>query len=318
MHPAPYDRRTFLQQASLAGLALSLGTLPAAPAQTAAPAGRRKIAIFSKTLQWAELDRMADMVAECGFDGLDLTVRPRGHVEPARVKDDLPRFAEAMKKVGKEIVMLTTAIGSADDPYAQDILETAGKLGIGFYRTTWYRYTKDKSIEDTLKESVEKLKGLARLNEAHGIKAGYQNHAGVSVGSPVWDLGMVLRQVNSPWIGCQYDIRHAMVEGGTSWTLGFDYLSSFMNTFIFKDYYWRKETTGEWKPYNVTLGQGMVDFDAYYAKIKTLPAGIPGTLHMEFDLGGAELGRRDANITPDQMIKAMKANMAVINRLLAS
>lgn len=32
-----------------------------------------------------------------GFDWIDLTVRPNGHVLPERVQDDLPRITEAMK-----------------------------------------------------------------------------------------------------------------------------------------------------------------------------------------------------------------------------
>ncbi|MSU49195.1 MAG: sugar phosphate isomerase/epimerase [Opitutus sp.] len=310
------SRREFLHYAGVAALAAPLAGLAATPAEGPGK-GRRKIAVFTKTLQWTSLTQMADMVAECGFDGLDLTVRPRGHVEPERVKEDLPRFAEAMKNVGKEIVMLTTAIGSADEPHTDDILSTAAKLGIGHYRTTWYRYRAEQKIDDTLQECVTKLKGLATLNAKHRIKAGYQNHAGASVGSPVWDLALILREVQSPWIGCQYDIRHAMVEGTNAWTVGFDYIGRHINTFIFKDYAWTKGS-GQWRPVNVPLGDGMVDFAAYAARIKALSLEIPVTLHMEYDLGGAELGQRNVSITPPQMIAALKSNLAVVRRALDS
>jgi len=311
-------RRTFLRQAGLAALALPLAQ-PLARARQPDPAasGRRKIAVFSKTLQWTELDQMAEMVAECGFDGLDLTVRPGGHIEPARVREELPRFAEAMRKVGKEIVMLTTAIGTAEEPHAEAILGTAFQLGIRYYRTGYYRYNAAKNIEANLKEFTARLKGLAAINAQYRIKAGYQNHAGTGFGAPVWDLGQALRQVDSPWVGCQYDIRHAMVEGANAWTLGFDYVKPFINTFIFKDYHWER-VDGRWKPVNVSLGEGMVDLEAFYARIATLAPDIPGTLHMEFALGGAESGRMDVTITPAEMLAAMKANMAVVRRTLGS
>jgi len=321
------SRRTFLQQASLAGFALPLAGLsfpeqwqrtlsesPATPA-AASQTGNRKIAVFSKALQWTELSQMADMVAEAGLDGLDLTVRPGGHVEPERVKDELPRYAEAMKKVGKEIVMLTTAINSADEPYTKDILATAGALGIGLYRMNWYAYDKQRSIEDNLVLYTEKLKGLAALNETHQIQAGYQNHSGASIGSPVWDLGLLLRQVNSPWVGSQYDIRHAVVEGANSWSLGFEYVKPYINSIAIKDFLWG-QPKGKWEVVNVPLGKGLVDFGAYFERAKTLPSDTPITLHQEYDLGGAEHGHRTANITPVQMVKAMKDDLEFLKQRL--
>lgn len=320
------SRRSFLQKASLAGLILPLagyrvlGAKPSheilgmphpglVPQRNAI--GSHKTAVFSKALQWTELNQMAEMVAEAGLDGLDLTVRPGGHVEPERVKDDLPKVAEAMKKVGKEIVMMTTSIGGADEPYTKDILSTAGQLGIGYYRMNWYSYDKQKSIADNLDMYAEKMKKLALLNKEHNIKAGYQNHSGTGIGSPVWDLAQILGKVNSPWVGAQYDVRHAVVEGANSWPLGFDLLKPHINTIVFKDFIWAN-TNSKWQVMNVPLGQGMVDFKAYAEKVKTLPADIPVTLHQEYDLGGAEHGHRKANITEAQMLAAMKKDLAFI------
>ena len=173
------SRRSFLQRAGLTGLALPLAGYQFLHAKPSADesrslsftadsktVGRHKVAVFSKALQWTELNQMADMVAESGIDGLDLTVRPGGHVEPERVKDDLPKIAEAMKKVGKEIVMMTTSIGGADEPYTKDILTTAGQLGIGFYRMDWYKYDKQKSIDDNLKAFAKRMTDLAKLAQA--------------------------------------------------------------------------------------------------------------------------------------------------------
>ena len=41
-----------------------------------------EINLFSKHLHWANYEDMAKIVSEIGFDGIDLTVRPKGHVEP--------------------------------------------------------------------------------------------------------------------------------------------------------------------------------------------------------------------------------------------
>src|SRR4030095_3915600 len=70
---------------------------------------RLKIHIFSKHLQFLNYEDMADAAAEMGFDGVDLTVRPNGHVLPERVESDLPKAAEAMHKYGLAPLLMTSS-----------------------------------------------------------------------------------------------------------------------------------------------------------------------------------------------------------------
>ena len=98
------------------------------------------IHLFSKHLQFLNYEDMAEAAAEMGFDGLDLTVRPEGHVLPERVTQDLPVAVEAMKNFGLKPLLMTTNVTDAADPHSRTILETAGKLGIKNYRTGWLTY----------------------------------------------------------------------------------------------------------------------------------------------------------------------------------
>ncbi len=254
---------------------------------------------------------MADFIAECGFDGADITVRKDGHVEPERVQDDLPRVVEAMKNVGKEVTMITTTILKADEPYAETIVRTASSLGIRYYRPGWHAYDPGLTVQDNLKNFEQQLRGLSKLNEKHNIKASYQNHSGTSLGSPVWDLGQLLHHLDSSWIGCQYDIRHATVEGGNSWPLGFEYIKPYINSLDIKDFQWKNEN-GKWIVQDVPLGEGMVDLERYFKLISTLPTSIPMCLHMEFPLGGAEHGHKKITMGPEEIKKAMKKELTFL------
>ena len=52
----------------------------------AKPTTGLKISVFSKTLHWIEdYQTLTETVAEIGFDGIDLTVRPDGNVLPEKV-----------------------------------------------------------------------------------------------------------------------------------------------------------------------------------------------------------------------------------------
>jgi hypothetical protein len=94
------------------------------------PADPQKIFMFSKMFQWTEdYNQLAETIAGIGFDGLDLTVRPGGHVLPERVEEDLPKAVAIFKKHKFEIPLMVTGILEADNQ-AERILKTAQSLGI--------------------------------------------------------------------------------------------------------------------------------------------------------------------------------------------
>src|SRR4051812_4438291 len=85
-----------------------LGSLAIARLQ-AAPAKRNlKVAVFSKHLQFLDGEGLARAAAEMGFDGIDLTVRAGGHVEPARVAQDLPPLVSLIRKHNLDVPMVTS------------------------------------------------------------------------------------------------------------------------------------------------------------------------------------------------------------------
>ena len=62
--------------------------------------GNLKVAIFSKHLLFLKGDELPAGAAEIGFDGIDLAVRKGGHVEPDRVREDLPKLVAAIRQHG--------------------------------------------------------------------------------------------------------------------------------------------------------------------------------------------------------------------------
>ncbi len=64
-----------------------------------------------------------------GFSGVDLTVRPKGHVLPKSVKMDLPKAIEGIKKGGSDCLMMTTAVESVNNPLDVDILKHCRRIG---------------------------------------------------------------------------------------------------------------------------------------------------------------------------------------------
>jgi sugar phosphate isomerase/epimerase len=193
--------------------------------------------------------------------------------------------------------MITTAIVSVRDPHAEAILETAGRLGIRDYRLGWLPYDQARGITGTLEALRAPFRELAALNERCGIRGGYQNHAGDRVGCAVWDLWMVLRDVGSPWLGCQYDIRHAVIEGGNSWPNALRLIAPFVHTVDVKDGQWERTAKG-WQATTVPLGEGAVNLAAFFRLLGALRVAKPISMHFEYPFpeSGGPAERRKAAV----------------------
>jgi L-ribulose-5-phosphate 3-epimerase len=308
------SRREFLTSAA-AGLAMT--PLAEAAGRTFLKNEKKfQICIFSKHLQWLDYPGMAQTAAELGFDGVDLTVRRRGHVLPERVEDDLPKAVEAVKAAGIKPLMMTTDINDPDDPKTEKVLKTASALGIRYYRLGYYVYSEDESITATLEQAEPKIKDLAAMNKHFNIHGAYQNHAGSRyVGAPVWDLWELLKNLDPKYIGCQFDIRHATVEGGQTWPLHLRLMSKYIKTLVIKDFRWEK-TNNKWQTINCPLGQGAVDFDGYFKLLKKLSISGSISVHYEYDLGGANHGATKLTMEKEKVLKAIRKDLEFLKTKL--
>jgi L-ribulose-5-phosphate 3-epimerase len=303
------SRRNFIKKSLIAGSFIPLMTRPAGTQTTTTiPASPLKVHVFSKHLQFLNYKDMADAAASIGFDGVDLTVRPKGHVLPERVEDDLPKAIEAIRKAGLAHTMMTTAVQDAGNATDKKLLETAAKLGVRFYRMNWLRYPENKAIPEAIEQFQETIRQLGALNKKLGIVGCYQNHSGDLAGASLWELWDILQKADKGFMGVQYDIRHAVVEGGLSWKNGLRLIRPEIKILAIKDFVWEK-MNGGYAVKNVPLGEGMVDFKTYFKLLKEYNVNVPVSLHYEYDLGGAEHGGTEITIEKKEVFDAMKRDL---------
>ncbi len=117
-------------------------------------------------------------------------------------------------------------------------------------------------------------------------------------------------------VGVRYDIRHATVEGGTSWPVGLKFLADKINSFDVKDFIW-KQIEGKWQPFNVQIGDGMVDFERYWQIINEYKIQGDFTIHLEYPLGGAEHGASKLTSSPNVVVAAMKHDLDALKNLIS-
>jgi sugar phosphate isomerase/epimerase len=241
-----------------------------------------------------------------GFDGIEGAVRPKGHVVPERVDEDLPRLAEALRAEGLSFTVMTTAINEVStEQMTEKILRAAAAAGVKRYRMGYYRYDLTKPIRPQLDEFRPRLKELVALSRELGIKPVYQNHSGKDYfGAPVWDLCELLADFDPGHVGIAFDIGHATVEGGKAWPLHFATARPHLDTVYVKEPSWQNNTLG-WGP----LGEGAVD-KGFYKLLKDGGFKGPVSLHVEY------LGHDDPAMAP-AVLEAIGKDFATLKGLLS-
>jgi sugar phosphate isomerase/epimerase len=297
--------------AVLSGLAI----LPLA----AAPVKRNlKVAVFSKHLQFLQGNELARTAADLGFDGIDLTVRVGGHVEPARAAEDLPPLVSLIRQHALEVPMVTTDIVDAASPNAHTVLKTLGKLGIRYYRWGGFKYRDDQPLAGQFEGFRQRAAGLAALNAEYKVCAMYHTHSGVDlVGAPVWDIFQILENLDPNAVSINYDVGHATVEGGLGgWIDSFRLASARIRGVAFKDFLWQRNARGIWEPAWIPLGQGMVRFPKFLSLLSGTAFDGPVQLHFEYPLGGGNDGKRQLTIPREEVFSAMRRDLRKLRAYL--
>lgn len=302
-----FNRREFIKTASIVTAGVLINQ-PVFSRVQKAESTAYPVCVFAKSLQSVGYERLGETIANIGFDGADLPVRKGGYVLPKNVEVDLPKVVKDLQKSGIKVPMMATDINSPDYPGIERVLGTASSLGITHYRMGGFSYDPAKTIKESLDIYKRTMEELEKVNRKFNIHGEYENHAGRGVGSSVWDVYWILKDCDPAYIGSQYDIRHATVEGGTSWPNGMKLLAPWIKTTDIKDFMWKK-VDGKWQVVNVPVGEGQVDFDAYLKEYIELNISGPVCMHFEYDLGGAESGKTNPTMSIDKISSHLKNDL---------
>src|ERR1035438_1512155 len=303
------SRRTLL-----AGGAVMLSqTLPARATDEKPAQHKLKVAIFSKHLQFLVGEELAKAAADIRFDGIDITVRRGGHVAPERVGQDLPPLVGILRQHGLEAPMITVDIVDTQTPFTEDILKTMAALGIRNYRWGGFRYVAGQPYAAQLEQMKPRIAKLATLNSRYQACAMYHTHSGTGVvGASIWDLYVLLKDFDPNAVGVNYDVGHAVVEGGLGgWINSFRITGPHLRGIAVKDFIWAKDAGGNWQAQFKPLGDGMVRFPQFFAMVAEARFSGPVQLHFEYPLGGATDGRAALGISREEAFGAMKRDLEI-------
>jgi len=254
------------------------------------------VCVFSKHLQDYDFAELGRALRGIGVEGVDLTVRPGGHVEPGQVSDTLPEAVAALAGEGAHVRMITTAITAADEPHATAVLETAAAQGIRYFKLGYYGYEGYGTLRSAMDEVKAKLRDLADLAKDLGLWAGFHNHSGPYVGANLAHVRELIDDLDPDAAGSYFDIGHATVEGAArGWMQGLDELAGRVRMLAIKDLV---VAPGEESHRGtvVPVGEGLVAWRSYIGVLKKIAGDVgPISHHGEYgDLSAAEVVKQVA------------------------
>jgi len=272
--------------------------------------GQSPIAIFEKVFEALSYDELADAVAEIGADGVEATIRPKGHIEPVVAADEVPKMQAAMRKRGKRIVIAATGIGRVDEPHSESLLRTLKSEGITHYRMAHYHLDPRNSMKQQVAEYAAQAKDLAAMNKAIGIQGLYQNHSGArNLGALAWDAAYMLDGIDPDALGLALDTRHLVKDSGSSWKTAVAVCKPHVRSIYVKDGMWYGPRGDQYK--DVKLDTGFVNAGVFNEIRKGLML-MSLCIHMEW-LGYRVFKKSEI----PSAIDAHKKDLAALRRWLA-
>lgn len=246
-----------------------------------------KLACFTESFQDRSVEEVCHRFKNMGLDGLDLTVRPGGHIEPADAVEKLPLAVKSAQEAGVEILMLTTAITDADRD-AERLIATASEQGIDRIKLGYYRYSQFGTLAKQIGDVRTRLEGVAKLAGKYSVLPCVHIHSGSMIPSHGTMLYELLRGMSPTEIGAYVDPMHMTIEGGSDgWRQGLDLLAPWIGLCSVKNFSWERgerDRLGQqrWYIQKVPVADGVAPLPEFFAILKKLGYDGTYTLHSEY------------------------------------
>jgi L-ribulose-5-phosphate 3-epimerase len=240
---------------------------------------------YSQNLIKVPYPQLGLIAQQIGYDGVDLTVMDNGHVNPHITNVDLVRAFESVRGAGVEVPMISTTISSPGDQTAYPILAITGHTQVHLYRLGFWPYTKQNAALDVQRRLAEvraDLMNLVALGRNYQMIAMFPNRAGGYVGEALWDAQSIIGDMDPQWIGYYFDASQATAEGGVSgWEIALRLALPRLKAVAVQDFTWAKDGDG-WKMHMCPLGEGVVDWPAFFQILAAAHFTGPISIHQEY------------------------------------
>jgi len=269
-----------------------------------------KLMMFSKPLQTMSIAEAGRVIRDLGFEGVDLTVRPGGHVLPEDVRDSLPVAVRTLADLGLQVPLITTAITAADEPYAADIFKAAAEAGVPEIKLGYWRYQGFGTFRQAMDAIARQLDGIEELARRTGVRANIHTHSGDFMSASPFIVWYWIKDRDPAAIGAYVDAGHIVVEGGVStWKMALDLLRDRITLLAVKDMGWQQvedSSLGKkrWVARVMPLDQGVVPWPEVFTCLREI--GFDGWVSVHSEYRGSHSWR---DLTVEELIEQTRKDL---------
>jgi sugar phosphate isomerase/epimerase len=137
-----------------------------------------KFVLFTDNLADLTVARACEAAKAAGFDGLDLTLRPGGHVLPEAAEIGLAEARRAADHAGVAIPMISTAVTDIDSPHAEAIFAAAAHYGTRLVKLGYWDYRPFGTLAAQIERGREKLRRVVGLARKYRVLPCVHCHSG--------------------------------------------------------------------------------------------------------------------------------------------
>ena len=279
-HNMTMDRRQALKALALAAASpLAAQTPPKPPPDP--NAGRRApmVILYSQVLVDIEYPELGDIVKQMGFDGVDLTIMPGGHVEPRLANVDLVRAFEVMEGNTLAVPVITTALTTPLDRTAVPVIALAGMSGARVFRPgNWPVNHTDPNLR--LAEVQRDFFGLVSVGRQYQMAGAFYNSSGNNVGSSVAEIQRILGPMDPNQAGYYFDACNAAAGPG-GWEAAMKTALPRIKAVAIQDFTVEKKD-GKEVTTKCPLGKGTIDWAKFFQLLAQSGYMGPVTIQIEY------------------------------------
>ncbi len=269
-------------------------------------------------------DNIADlMIPQCfeaarriGFDGLDLTARPGGHVKPEDVDRGLAAARKAADAAGMSLDMISTAISEVTSPHAEATFAAAAHYGVGKIKLGYWKYKPFGTAARQIDETRTKLDRIIKLARKYRVLPCIHVHSGRSPVASGPLLYMLLKDFSPDDVGAYVDPMHMTVEGGNAgWEIGLDLLTPWVSLVGVKNFRWEPTTRDRFgqqrfRTVYTPLADGQAPLPEFVGHLRRIKYDGLYSLHSEYK-GGSSFRR----LNTAELLEQTRADLMYLKTL---
>ncbi len=259
------------------------------------PGARPLLCAYSGCFAKIPYAQLPEIIGSMGYDGMDLTVMPGGHVDPSRYMVDLDRAFQTFQDAGIELPMVTTSFTSPSQTYAYAILYVSAELGARFCRLgVWPPPLPPEASGQLTNIRAAMMRNDLAQFAATGTRCKITpllaNHAGSYPGRSIPEAEAMLTGIEPKAFGYCFDPVQAVIEALTAsgansanaWEAALQAALPRLGAVALSDVALDHDPGGAIKPRLCALGEGVIDWKKFFSALAAARFHGPVSMHMDY------------------------------------